>query len=101
MKRKTQLPISILPIWSKFNNVTFLDTSVKALGTRGFGLVTERALNSHDTFDSPNLLLIPRDLILSAEAIEEHSKFDHHFKALLNAAGGTVRHLYQAKKGYT
>jgi hypothetical protein len=72
------------------NDVTFLDTEVRDLGTKGFGLVTQRALSSHDTFDTPTLLLVPHDLILSAEAIEEHAKVDHHFRGLLDAAGSHV-----------
>jgi len=87
---KTQLPISALPAWCKLNDATFLDTSVQNLQGRGFGIVTERTLSSEDTFDVPNLLLIPHDLILSAEAIEEHTKVDQHFHQLLDVAGGKV-----------
>lgn len=86
-----KLPVSALPFWCKLNDVSFLDTAVKDLGaTRGFGLIAERALNSVETFDTPTLVLIPRDLVLSAEMIEEHSKVDHHFKELLDTAGGKV-----------
>jgi hypothetical protein len=89
---RDQLPISALPAWSKLNDVTFLDIKVQDLGgSKGFGLVTERTLSSRDTFDTPNLLIIPRDLILSAEAIKEHGKVDQHFRQLLDAAGGKVR----------
>jgi len=88
--RRERLPISDLPAWCKLNDVTFLDTAVKELGGKGFGLVIERALSSQETFDVPTLLLIPHDLILSAEAIEEYAKVDHHFRQLLDAAGGKV-----------
>jgi hypothetical protein len=89
--RREQLPITALPAWSKLNDVTFLDTKVQDLGgSKGFGLVTERTLNSKDTFDIPTLLTIPHDLILSAEAIREHGKVDQHFRQLLDAAGGKV-----------
>jgi hypothetical protein len=90
--RRAQLPIEALPAWCKLNDVTFLDTTVKNLGAKGFGLVTERTLSSKDVFDSPTLLLIPNDLVLSAEAVEEHGKVDHHFKQLIDAAGGKVSH---------
>jgi len=89
--RREQLPITALPAWSKLNDVTFLDTKVQDLGgSKGFGLVTERTLNSKDIFDIPTLLTIPHDLILSAEAIREHGKVDQHFRQLLDAAGGKV-----------
>jgi hypothetical protein len=88
---REKLPITALPAWSKLNDVNFLDSKVSDLGgSKGFGLVTERALNSKDTFDIPTLLTVPLDLILSAEAVEEHAKADHHFRQLLDAVGGKV-----------
>lgn len=90
--RRSQLPITALPAWSKLNDATFIDITVQDLGeAKGFGLATERALSSEETFDVPTLLIVPHELILSAKAIEEHAKVDHHFKQLLEAAGGTVR----------
>jgi hypothetical protein len=88
--RRTQLPISALPAWCKLNDVTFIDTTITNLGAKGYGFVTERSLSSQNTFDIPALLLIPHDLILSAEAIEKHAKVDHHFRQLLDTAGGKV-----------
>lgn len=85
------LPITALPAWSKLNDVNFLDVNVQDLGSeKGYGLVTFRALNSEDVFDVPTLLIIPHDLILSAEAVEEHAKVDPHFKQLLEVFGGKV-----------
>jgi hypothetical protein len=88
--RRTKLPISALPAWCKLNDVTFIDTAVAEIEGKGFGLITERSLSSQDTFDTPTLLLVPSDLILSAAAIEEHAKADHHFRQLLDTAGGKV-----------
>jgi hypothetical protein len=88
---REQLPITALLAWSKLNDVNFLDIKVQSLGaSKGFGLVTERTLSAKDTFDIPALLIVPHDLILSAEAIEEHGKIDQHFRQLLDAAGGKV-----------
>jgi hypothetical protein len=89
--RRTQLPITALPAWSKLNDASFIDIGVHDLGqSTGFGLAAERALSSRDTFDVPTLLIVPHDLILSAEAVEEHAKVDRHFNQLLEAAGGKV-----------
>ncbi|TVY93002.1 SET domain-containing protein [Lachnellula willkommii] len=86
---REQLPITALPAWSKLNDVSFIDISVQDLnGSKGSGLVTSRALSSKATYDIPTLLVIPHDLILSAEAIEEHAKVDQHFCELLEVAGG-------------
>jgi len=96
--QREQLPIAALPAWSKLNDVNFLDIKVKDLGgSKGFGLVAERALSSEDTFDIPTLLIIPHDLILSAEAIEEHAKVDQHFRQLLDVAGGKVGSLLESR----
>jgi len=89
--RREHLPIQAIPAWSKLNDVSFIDIGVQDLGAdKGSGLVTTRALSSKDTYDIPTLLAIPHDLILSAEAIEEHAKVDQHFRELLEAAGGKV-----------
>lgn len=88
---RDQLPIAALAPWSKLNDVAFIDTSVQELGkSRGFGLLTNRALTSKDSFDIPTLLDVPHDLILSAEAIEEHVKVDQHFRELMEVTGGRV-----------
>jgi hypothetical protein len=89
--RQEQLSLAALPAWSKLNDVSFIDISVQDLSdSKGSGLVTSRALSSKDTYDIPTLLVIPYDLILSAEAIEEHAKVDQHFRELLEVAGGKV-----------
>jgi len=88
--QRDQLPISALPAWCQFNDVTFIDTTVQYLGSKGFGLVTEKDLNSQSAADEQPLLLIPHELILSTETIREHAKADHHFGQLLEVAGGQV-----------
>lgn len=89
--QRQQLPVTALPAWSKLNDVNFLDISVEDLGSKkGYGLVTSRALNSENVFDVPTLLTVPHDLLLSAEAVEEHAKVDPHFKHLLGVFGGKV-----------
>ncbi|CZT44243.1 related to SET domain protein [Rhynchosporium secalis] len=82
-------PITALPAWSKLNDVDFLDIHVSDLGSsKGFGLVTSRALNSKEVYDAPTLLIVPKELVLSAEAVEEWAKVDTHFRELLGKAGG-------------
>ena len=89
--RPDLLPITALPAWAKLNDVNFLDIKVQNLGdSKGYGLAADRRLSSEDTFDIPTLLIIPHDLVLSAEAIEEHGKVDQHFRQLLDVAGGKV-----------
>ncbi len=85
------LPISALPAWSKLNDVNFLDILVEDLGSsKGFGIVTSRALTSKDVFDAPTLLVVPNEFVLSREAVEEWTKVDGHLRELLDRAGGKV-----------
>lgn|SRR5690348_795935 len=89
--RREQLPITVLPSWSKLNNVSFTGVTVEDLGdSRGFGLVAEKELSSKESDEGPILLTIPHELVLSAEAVRNHAKLDRHFQELLSAAGGKV-----------
>lgn len=88
--RHGQLPLSALPAWAKLNDVDFYDVRVQYLPGRGHGLATTRSLSSEEIFDSPTLLSIPQNMILSAEAIEEHTRTDKHFRELRRVAAFTV-----------
>lgn len=89
--RRTELPISDLPAWTKLNDVTLYDISVQDVEHKGFGFIADRALSSEEAF-IPMLLRVPKDLILSAEAVKKHAHVDKHFNDLLTAAGDVVRH---------
>ena len=90
--RRTALPVTALPAWTKLNDVIFYDISVHDIEGKGFGLVADRSLSSEDAFDMPVLLRVPKDLILSAEAVEQHAQVDKEFRELLAAVGGVVGH---------
>jgi hypothetical protein len=89
---RTSLPIESLPRWAFLNDVDFLDVKIDAIDGKGYGLIAERALaRVEDTYDIPTLLAIPRDLVLSAEAVEQYAKVDKNFRELRQAAGRQVR----------
>jgi hypothetical protein len=88
--KRTQLPISALHAYAKINDISFQNVGVHDLGPKGYGLAAERPLNSEKAQDSPSLLHIPHALILCAEAVEEHAKFDQHFRQLLDVSGRKV-----------
>ncbi|ORY63027.1 uncharacterized protein BCR38DRAFT_344875 [Pseudomassariella vexata] len=86
--RRGEFPIASLPVWCSLNDVTFFDVKVGDIEGKGYGLVAERDLvNEEDNSESPLLLTIPKDLVLSAEAVEEYAKEDKNFRQLLEAAG--------------
>jgi hypothetical protein len=91
MMLREQLSITALSAWSKLNDVTLLDVIVRDLGIQGYGIVTERDLTSaEDSFDSPILLEVANDVVLSRDNIDEYTKVDKHLQELLEAAGGSV-----------
>ncbi|KAG9236231.1 hypothetical protein BJ875DRAFT_237772 [Amylocarpus encephaloides] len=88
MHRQT-LPLAALSVWSKLNDVSFFDVNTQDLGdAKGTALVTRRKLNSKETFEKPTLMIVPHDLILSAELVDECAKVDHHLRELLDVVGG-------------
>lgn len=81
-----------LSAWNRFSNVQLQDVTPRDIPGRGVGFVAHRDLSSEETpSDSPPALVtIPRDLVLSQEAVEVHAKEDGHFRELLEAAGRKV-----------
>lgn len=43
-----------------------------------------------DTPDTPALLIVPNELVLSRDFLDEHAKVDKHFRELLDVAGRKV-----------
>lgn len=86
-----------LPAWNRFNNVQLIDVTPRDIPGCGVGFVATHELTCQDEAlgSHPALLRIPRDLVLSQEAVEIHAKADGHFHELLEAVGrkvcGTVR----------
>lgn len=91
-----QLSIEAFPAWALLNNVDFINAEIRNIEGKGFGLVAKHDIteDGHDASSPGPFLRIPRDLVLSAEAVEEYAKVDQNFKQLLDAAGhqvGTVK----------
>ena len=86
-----ELPIGDLPIWSHLNDVTFFDAKVTNSDGKGYGVICQRKLSTHDDpIDKPILLSVPHTLVLNAEAVEEYAKQDRNFRQLLEAVGHRV-----------
>ncbi|KAF4125679.1 SET domain containing [Geosmithia morbida] len=85
------LPIQALPAWASLYDVNFYSVRLENMKGRGIGLAAAQPLSlaaGHEgaTDDRP-LLKVPRDLVLSIEAVEQYAKIDHHFHELLDATG--------------
>ncbi|KAI0885583.1 SET domain-containing protein [Annulohypoxylon maeteangense] len=86
--RRGHFSLSDLPAWCVLNDVTFVHVKSADINDRGYGLVAEKSLADEDgSSDIPALLTIPRDLVLSAEGVEEYAKENKDFRQLLDTAG--------------
>ncbi|KAI0009874.1 hypothetical protein F4779DRAFT_339975 [Xylariaceae sp. FL0662B] len=86
--RRGQFSLKDLPAWCALNNVTFVDVKASDVNGRGYGLVAEKDLiNEEDTSEETILLVIPKDLVLSAQAVQEYARENKDFRQLLDAAG--------------
>ncbi|EHK45183.1 uncharacterized protein TrAtP1_003423 [Trichoderma atroviride] len=84
-----QLPIEAFPAWALLNDVEFKSAEVRSIEGKGFGLVAKKDIPgvSDDSSSTEAIIRIPRDLVLSAEAVEAYAKVDQHFRQLLEVAG--------------
>ncbi|KAI2638873.1 SET domain-containing protein [Hypomontagnella submonticulosa] len=86
--RRGYFSINDLPAWCTLNDVFFFDVQVANIKDRGNGLVAKKDLiNEDDTAELPSLLTVPKELVLSAEGVEEYAKENVSFRQLLDAAG--------------
>lgn len=88
----SQLPIEAFPAWALLNDVEFRSAEVRSIEGKGFGLVAKNDIPgvSDDTSSTEAIIRIPRDLVLSAEAVEAYAKVDQNFRQLLEVAGHQV-----------
>ncbi|KAI1140464.1 SET domain-containing protein [Hypoxylon sp. FL0543] len=86
--RRGRFSLDDLPAWCVLNDVTFVDVKVADISGRGYGLIAERYLNNEvENVEPPALLTVPKDLVLSAEGVEEYAKENKDFRQLLDVAG--------------
>ncbi|KAI1649069.1 SET domain-containing protein [Daldinia loculata] len=86
--RRGHFSLNDLPAWSTLNCVNFLDVAVANIDGRGNGLIAKKDLINPESDSEPlTLLTIPKELILSAEGVEEYAKENKNFRQLLDTAG--------------
>ncbi|KAI9172469.1 SET domain protein [Paramyrothecium foliicola] len=85
---QAQLSLESLPAWARLHDVSYHDVVFRSIEGKGYGLVSTASSSSAQPEEgAPVLLRVPRDLILSRDAVEEYAKVDHNFKQLLELAG--------------
>ncbi|KAI1418728.1 SET domain-containing protein [Hypoxylon sp. FL1857] len=86
--RRGRFSLDDLPAWCVLNDVAFVNVKVADLSGRGYGLIAEKHLtNENENVELPALLTVPKDLVLSAEGVEEYAKENKLFRQLLDTAG--------------
>ncbi|KAI9734604.1 MAG: hypothetical protein M1834_002205 [Cirrosporium novae-zelandiae] len=88
MKRQ-YISVDVLPAWAKLNDVAFRGVQVKQQLVhqgmdKGSAVVAERELQ---TRDDSLLMIIPKEMILSLDAVVEYGKSDKHLREVLEAMG--------------
>ena len=82
------------PQWCTYNDAQLLDIALATDEQRGNHFRPVKDLgNSEDGGDPPLLLTVPKDMVLSAEAIQQYAKVDKNFRDIYDAAGHQVINL--------
>ncbi len=92
MRRQT-LPTTALPGWARLNGIEFDGVGIERLTDHGIdkgsAVVARRELTREG--GNEQLMLVPKDLILSLEAVWNYAKSDKHLREVLEAAGVFAR----------
>jgi hypothetical protein len=93
MKRE-YIPIESLPAWQRLNGIAVQGIAVHKVGSdqhgadKGSALIATEAQMSSENDAKPTILLqIPSELVLSLEAVHNHSKTDRYLRDVLEAIG--------------
>ena len=89
-----ELSLNALPAWCLLNNVGLFNVKIVPVDGCGTGVVAKRNLSTaHDTLGGPELIRVPRDLVLSADLVDEYAKQDKDFCELRQAVGPKARKM--------
>ncbi|KAH7326183.1 hypothetical protein B0I35DRAFT_128009 [Stachybotrys elegans] len=82
----SQLPLDNFPAWAGLNDIHFDKVAIQEIQGKGLGLAAVSDLSSNGNGNDRSVLLrIPRELVLSGDAVDEYAKVDHNFQQLLQA----------------
>ncbi|KJZ79673.1 hypothetical protein HIM_01142 [Hirsutella minnesotensis 3608] len=82
----SQLPLEAFPTWALLNDISVPAIQLRHIQGKGSGFVLSQDL-AQDQEEQEFLLKVPRDLVLSSEAIDGYAKVDANFKQLIEAVG--------------
>ncbi|KAI0171372.1 hypothetical protein BJ166DRAFT_220526 [Pestalotiopsis sp. NC0098] len=80
--------LSTFPQWCAFNDAQLRDIVLTSESGKGNYFKATRDLsNDEDNAEPPVLLTVPKDLVLSAEALQQYAKVDQNFRDIYDAVG--------------
>lgn len=83
--------LSTFPQWCAFNDAQLRDIVLTSESGKGNYFKATRDLsNDEDNAEPPVLLTVPKDLVLSAEALQQYAKVDQNFRDIYDAVGHPV-----------
>lgn len=96
--RREYLPLQSLPAWARLNGIVTNGVAFQNLSStesdteKGNAIVATENKSSNETDSLPQVLLqIPRDLVLSLDAVHDYSKSDRDLREVLEAVEGFGR----------
>ncbi|KAI9771944.1 MAG: hypothetical protein M1835_006337 [Candelina submexicana] len=92
MKRHI-LPLDCLPAWAEFNHIVFNGVEIRTSSQgRGLAVVATREFKADGVMNGMDpFITVPKDLILSLEAVEGYAKSDKWLREVLEARGEWAR----------
>ncbi|KAK5116984.1 hypothetical protein LTR62_006705 [Meristemomyces frigidus] len=84
---RAQLSQEDLLLWAKLNDVGFECAVPGIVEGKGGALLANQDIARNGTGQQTQLLIVPHDLILSLERVQEHAKADRDFREVLEALG--------------
>jgi hypothetical protein len=80
--KRSELPLTLLDSWAKINDISLHKVKIDNIQGRGFGIVADQNIGQ-----SPNstLIVVPKELVLSAESVHDWAKTDIHLRELLDS----------------
>lgn len=88
-----QLSPEAFPAWARLQNVSFGNARLQEIEGKGYGLVAVDDIETEGDEKPPaSIMQVPSDLILSSASVDDYSKVDQNFKALLETIGHQVQY---------
>jgi hypothetical protein len=83
--------LDAFPQWCTYNDAQLLDIFLATDSEKGNHFMCSSDLrNDDDNVELPLLLTVPKDMVLSADAIQQYAKVDKNFRDIYSAAGRQV-----------